>query len=253
MANATLEFGFSMVGLVFWSFQLAPQVWKNWKLKSTEGLSTPMMIIWALSGIFLGNYNIGANLAVPLWIQPQIFALIAYMCALQTMYYQRKWSGTLSLCILFVICVISGAIEYGLVTAFRVAQDRQVDWVHWFFGVIPVVLIIIGFLPQYWDIFVDKRVHGVSHVFLAMDFLGSIFSILSLAFRETFDVLDAINYVAVAVLDLGIFSLYYIFEWYHKRKGRKASEIDEEKGTDSTVIDTEVHFPRSSDDITSTL
>jgi hypothetical protein len=75
------------------------------------------------------------------------------------------------------------------------------------------------------------------------------------AFRETFDVLDAINYVAVAVLDLGIFSLYYIFEWYHKRKARKASEIDEEKGTDSTVIDTEteVHFPRSSNDITSTL
>jgi hypothetical protein len=148
MANATLEFGFSMVGLVFWSFQLAPQgkltrskyltsvdeeanrisfpsitlVWKNWKLKSTEGLSTPMMIIWALSGIFLGNYNIGANLAVPLWIQPQIFAVIAYICALQTMYYQRKWSGTLSLFVLFVLCVISGAIEYGLVTAFRVSN-----------------------------------------------------------------------------------------------------------------------------------
>jgi len=81
-----------------------------------------MMIIWALSGIFLGNYNIGANLAVPLWIQPQIFALIAYICALQTMYYQRKWSGTLSLFILFVICVISGAVEYGLVTAFRVSN-----------------------------------------------------------------------------------------------------------------------------------
>ncbi|KAG2181703.1 hypothetical protein INT44_008518, partial [Umbelopsis vinacea] len=242
MANATLELAFSMVGLVFWSFQLAPQVWKNWKLKSTEGLSTPMMIIWALSGIFLGNYNIGANLAVPLWIQPQIFAVIAYICALQTMYYQRKWSKARSLFVLFVICVISGAIEYGLVTAFRVAQDRQVDWVHWFFGVIPVVLIVVGFLPQYWDIFVDKRVHGVSHVFLAMDFL---------AFRDTFDTLDAVNYVAVAVLDLGIFSLYYIFEWYHKRKGRKASDVDVEKGTDSTVVDpeTEVHHSGSSNDV----
>jgi hypothetical protein len=62
----------------------------------------------------------------------------------------------------------------------QVAQSRQIDWVRWLFGVIPVVLIVIGFLPQYWEIFVSKRVHGISHVFLAMDFLGSIFSILSL-------------------------------------------------------------------------
>jgi hypothetical protein len=79
-----------------------------------------MMIIWALSGIFLGNYNIGANLAIPLWIQPQIFTLIAYMCAIQTMYYVRKWSAMLSISVLFIICVISGAVEYGLVTAFQV-------------------------------------------------------------------------------------------------------------------------------------
>lgn len=95
-------------------------VWKSWRLKSTEGLSTSMMIIWALSGIFLGNYNIGANLAVPLWIQPQIFTLIAYMCAIQSMYYVRKWSAVLSISVLCIICVISGAIEYGLVTAFQV-------------------------------------------------------------------------------------------------------------------------------------
>lgn len=97
-------------------------VWKTWRLKSTEGLSTSMMIIWALSGIFLGNYNIGADLAVPLWIQPQIFAMIAYMCAAQTMYYERKWSVFLCTSILILVCVISGAIEYGLVTAFQVSD-----------------------------------------------------------------------------------------------------------------------------------
>jgi hypothetical protein len=67
------------------------------------------------------------------------------------------------------------------------------------------------------------------------------FSILALklftAFRDTFDGLDAVNYVAVAVLDFGIFALYYIFEWYHKRKSRKTDEPDLEMEIQSAAFD----------------
>ncbi|KAJ2961386.1 hypothetical protein NQZ79_g3409 [Umbelopsis isabellina] len=226
MANATLEFAFSVVGLVFWSLQLAPQVWKSWRLKSTEGVSTSMMIIWAIAGVFLGIYNVGAQLAIPLWIQPHLFAVIAFMCASQTLYYQRHWSTLASISALIAVCIISGVLEYALITAFKVAQARQVDWVHWLFGVIPVVLIIIGFIPQYWEIFATRKVHGISHVFLVMDFLGT--------FRETFDVLDAINYIAVAVLDTGIMLLYYFFEWYNGRAARRLNQFDADADSNHT-------------------
>ncbi|KAG2177166.1 hypothetical protein INT43_007823 [Umbelopsis isabellina] len=205
MANATLEFAFSIVGLVFWSLQLAPQVWKSWRLKSTEGVSTSMMIIWAIAGVFLGIYNVGAQLAIPLW---------------------RHWSTLASISALVAVCIISGVLEYGFITAFKVAEARQVDWVHWLFGVIPVVLIIVGFLPQYWDIFATRKVHGISHVFLTMDFLGT--------FRETFDVLDAINYIAVAVLDIGIMALYYFFEWYNARAAKILNQLDADTDSDHT-------------------
>ncbi|OBZ82770.1 Uncharacterized protein C2E12.03c, partial [Choanephora cucurbitarum] len=81
-----------------------------------------------------------------------------------------------------------------------------------FFGVLPVVFVIVGFLPQYYEIFRERRVIGVSHVFLAMDFFGSVFSIVSL------DVLALVNYIAIGCLDVGILTLYYIFEWYQSRK-----------------------------------
>jgi hypothetical membrane protein len=96
-------------------------VWKSWRLKSTEGVSTSMMIIWAIAGIFLGIYNVGEQLAIPLWIQPHLFAVIAFMCASQTLYYQRHWSTLASISTLIAVCIISGALEYALITAFEVS------------------------------------------------------------------------------------------------------------------------------------
>lgn len=80
-----------------------------------------MMIIWAIAGVFLGIYNVGAQLAIPLWIQPHLFAVIAFMCASQTLYYQRHWSTLASIGALVSACIISGALEYGLITAFKVS------------------------------------------------------------------------------------------------------------------------------------
>lgn len=69
-----------------------------------------------------------------------------------------------------------------------------------------------------------------------MDCSGSIFSILALGkkyiftythvhilkslfivFSDSMDALNLANYIAIACLDLGILSLYYIFEWYQRR------------------------------------
>ncbi|CAO3678199.1 unnamed protein product [Umbelopsis vinacea] len=122
---------------------------------------------------------------------------------------------------------------------YYVAQSRQIDWVRWLFGVIPVVLIVIGFLPQYWEIFVTKR--------------ASVFSaVVSGPFRNTFDALDAVNYVAVAVLDLGIVLLYYFFKWYHGRIDRKSHHTYVERGMQLNATDKPAKVQdRASVDITS--
>lgn len=77
-----------------------------------------------------------------------------------------------------------------------------------------------------------------------MDFFGSMFSTISLgmlfrttnitcidsccctAFRDEIDALDLANYIAIACFDVGILVLYYMFEWYHKRKGVTGNDED---------------------------
>lgn len=53
--------------------------------------------------------------------------------------------------------------------------------------------------PQYYEIYKHRAVIGISVTFIAVDMLGGIFSDLSLAFKEEFDVLASITYSLVVV------------------------------------------------------
>ena len=87
-------------------------------------------------------------------------------------------------------------------------------------GIIPVVLLAIGFMPQYVDIIKLRSVVGVSMAFIAADAAGSIFSMISLAFRDTFDILATMNYVVVFVCDMIVVALYYYYNKRHPELSR---------------------------------
>lgn len=57
-----------------------------------------------------------------------------------------------------------------------------------------------------------KRVLGISLVFLSLDILGGVFSILSLIFNETIDWVGIGSYATVVVCDSAIVFLWVIFE-----------------------------------------
>lgn len=50
------------------------------------------------------------------------------------------------------------------------------------------------------------------------------------------DALNLANYVAIAVLDVGIFSLYYIFEWYQAKYNDEHEEEEEEEVGDKEIV-----------------
>jgi len=70
-----------------------------------------------------------------------------------------------------------------------------------FFGIFSAVLIAVGLIPQYIEIWRLGEVIGISLVFMAIDIMGGVFSLLSLAFRRKFDVVASTTYIAVIVMD----------------------------------------------------
>ena len=47
--------------------------------------------------------------------------------------------------------------------------------------------------PQYWEIYRLKQVVGISLIFMAVDIAGGLFSLLSLIFREDFDIAACVS------------------------------------------------------------
>ncbi|KAL1922546.1 uncharacterized protein VTP21DRAFT_10085 [Calcarisporiella thermophila] len=236
-----LENVFGTIGTIFWSFQLLPQIWKNWKNKSSKGLSVMMMILWSLSGVFFGAYAILLDLSIPLIVQPQVFGFLGMICVIQHYYYDCGLSRARSVSLLVGCMAGFGVVEYGFVRLAWLAVGNGAHWMLDVVGSISVSLLTLGFLPQYIDIYREKRVYGISLGFLAVDISGAAFSIVSLGFRPPpFDVLAAFNYISVLVLDLGIVLFYFVTNYWYKRSMlRRKSNTPEEGGEENQVDCTE--------------
>ncbi|KAI1315373.1 hypothetical protein EDD11_000932 [Mortierella claussenii] len=211
--RSILENVFGMLGIIFWSFQLLPQVIDNYKAKSTEGLSYSMFFIWTLAALGFGSYGVVEDLSIPIIVQPQIFGSLSALCYLQCLYYgkQTQWSLYKTVIGGFLMFLAMAGIQVAAIYATRAGEDHEVPGTTTAAGLIPIILLAIGFMPQYFDIYRDKSVVGVSMAFIAADAAGAMFSIISLCFRETFDFLATLNYVVVLICDFIIFGLYIYY------------------------------------------
>lgn len=77
------------VGTVCWCVQLCPQIWRNWRSKSTEGLPAATMYVWSASGVPFGIYAVVRGFSVPLQVQPQCFCLLCGIAWCQCLVYGR--------------------------------------------------------------------------------------------------------------------------------------------------------------------
>ncbi|SAM85331.1 uncharacterized protein UBRO_07431 [Ustilago bromivora] len=73
--------------------------------------------------------------------------------------------------------------------------------------------------------FIQRGENFGDSVFLAIDCLGGVFSLLSLVFKESFDGIAAANYIGIVVLELAIFALYLILN-PRARRQRQEHEVD---------------------------
>lgn len=88
-------------------------------------------------------------------------------------------------------------------------------------AVLSAVLLAAGVLRHYWDIWVHRTVRGISFVFVGIDAAGDLFSLTSVLFQPTLDILGMVIYGSELVLWLGVFACgwYYNFlPWIRKKR-----------------------------------
>ncbi|KAL5492446.1 hypothetical protein ACEPAI_3893 [Sanghuangporus weigelae] len=254
--NHVAEQVFGIAGTVCWTGQIIPQIWKSWREKSTEGLSPWLMLIWGISSVFLGVFVIVQDLNIPLIVQPQVFGFLSMLSwcqasliqttiqfpsvdvlGLQCLYYGYRFPLRKVAPIFLLIIALLGGFEAGMVFAIRPAVDNGNQRPVTFFGIMTSILLAAGLLPQYWEIIRFPEVKGISLPFITIDTLGGVFSLLSLVFREKFDVLGGVAYSLVVVLDGIVIILALILNpRAERRRKRLAQENEEHESQLATVV-----------------
>jgi hypothetical protein len=82
-----------------------------------------------------------------------------------------------------------GGIEAALIVSLRMARDRQLQWPFTLMAVLSASLLAAGVLRHYLDIYVHRTVRGISFLFVGIDAAGDVFSLVSVLFQPSLDVL----------------------------------------------------------------
>ncbi|KAI0258938.1 PQ loop repeat-domain-containing protein [Gloeopeniophorella convolvens] len=242
-ANAAAENVFGTIGTICWTVQLIPQLHKSYRTKSTEGLSPWLLLLWGLAALPLGVYAVVQNLNAPLIVQPQLFGALALAAWAQCMHYGpprrgRRWCAG----VLAALLVLFAALEAGCVFALRPAYRRGTPAGKVgarFFGIFSAALLSPALLPQFWEIRRHRAVVGLSLAFMAVDLAGGVFSDLSLVFKHDFDVVAAVTYSLVVLLDGLVLVLAAVLNPRAKRRARSEAAEREAGGGAGTVVGAE--------------
>ncbi|EXJ91645.1 hypothetical protein A1O3_00195 [Capronia epimyces CBS 606.96] len=184
-----------------------------------------MMLLWACAGIPLGVYNIVENFNVALRIQPQILTFLSLVTWIQCKYYGNKWPWTKSAAIVTPVAAVMGGIECGLVFALRRGRDNHVDWPVTFMAVLSACLLCAGVLRHYWDIYKERTVRGISFIFVGIDAMGDLTSLISVCFQPHLDILGLVIYGSELVLWLGVFACGGYCKTPHQSPDRQFSTL----------------------------
>ncbi|KYK57037.1 PQ loop repeat protein [Drechmeria coniospora] len=238
-----------ILGAVCWSVQLIPQIVVNYRRHHAVGLQPSMMMLWACAGVPLGVYNIVEEFNIALRIQPQILTFLSLATWMQCRHYQRGWSVARSLLAVAPIVLAMGAIQASLIMGLRILKTRAVNWPLTFMAVLSALLLALGVLRHYWDIYLHRTVRGVSFVFVAIDAAGDLFSLVSIFFQPQLDVLGMAVYGTELVLWLGVFACgawYSLlpwlretwFSWHQHVQDRRSDDDSAQPGPEVEVAPT---------------
>ncbi|KAF1945585.1 hypothetical protein EJ02DRAFT_431382 [Clathrospora elynae] len=211
---------------------IIPQIWHNWRRKSTEGLPGTMLILWSICGVPFGVYAVVQNFNFALKFQPQAFAGLTLIAWGQTLYYHNKWRAWTAAVATIVLAGSFGIMEMILILTLRGPYSRGVGWPMMLMAISASVIQVIGLIPPYFELAKrGGRVVGINFWFLIIDYAGAFFSLMAVVAQQWFDALGSSLYIACMVLETGIFASHAIWLWrvrYIRAEAAKAGKTYDE-------------------------
>lgn len=201
-----------------------------------------MMFLWVASAVPFGAYFIGQRSNMALQIQPQLFCFFCSISFAQTLFYPPvHWPRYRAFTIWAITLIMCGGLQCALIFPLRPLNDKGIHWPLLIVGIVAAVLLAGGLIPPYFELWKYKgRVVGINFVFLSMDSLGALFSMLSVFTQDgdDIDILGVVLYAVVLALEIGIFASHSIWAIRVRWFGLPVDDLPEEQGSAKCETDT---------------
>lgn len=191
------------------------------------------MMLWAWAGVPLGVYTIVEQFNIALQVQPQMLAFLSLVTWIQCYYYEHKWSIFRVLTVVVPIGCAMAGIEVGLIFALRAGKRKGTDWPVTLMAVLAAIFLALGVLRHYYDIYKHRTVRGISFLFVGIDALGDLTSLISVVFQPSLDVLGLVIYGVELTLWIGVFACggyYNLTPWLRAKMGQRNGKLDPADG-----------------------
>ena len=159
----------------------------------------------------------------------------------------KTWTATLLLTCLFAV---DAAVQTGLVFAIRGPYARGIEWPVLLIGIIAFLVMIAGYFPIPFELIKRRgRVVGIDFIFLAIDWFGAFFSLMSLVAQSEFDALFGTLYALCCLIEMSMVTSHLIWRLRTrgirkraKAEGKTFDEFDEAQRWQAEGIFLEAKF-----------
>ncbi|KAJ3545097.1 hypothetical protein NM208_g2688 [Fusarium decemcellulare] len=135
---------------------------------------------------------------------------------LLSLLHDYKWPPWKAASACTVMLLLIAGLQVTLVVTIRGPYNRGVSWAANLvtaIGIIACIVLLAGYIPIPFELVKRRgRVIGISLTFLAIDWSGAFFSLMSLVAQHTFDVTFGTLYALVAIIELSMFLSHGV--WY---------------------------------------
>lgn len=173
----------------------------------------------------LGTYNLVQHFNLALQIQPQLLIFLSLVTWAQCQYYGAKWNCKRVFGAFGLAAILIGGVEAALYFALTVAHRKRLEWPLMLMAILAAILLALGVLRYYWDIYKFKSTQAISFLFVGIDAAGDLTSLLALVFEPRVNILGMVIYSTELCLwiGIGILGIYFgLWKWIsEKRRGRK--------------------------------
>lgn len=193
---------FSVLAMILTFLLWIPQIYQNYKMKTTDNFPAALVILWLASAILSTSYyvyTVQSPVLITCWV---CFCFFSIIILYQIGLYNKKKAVII---LLVAIVVTTGSI-LGIYYMYKYWKAFQ-PHINLFNAIVPPILTVVGFLPQFYWIFKSKSTTGIALGMILVDVALCVCAIIALLVNDLKAYVGVIPFVIIGVAELGILVL----------------------------------------------